>query len=78
LASFWDLQADLSQLNPRIQPPVIPEAVIRRLGAPPGTEPDSSTEAALRRAYQLASAWALRLTSREPRREGEAGEKPGP
>lgn len=65
LDGFWDLRANLEPLNPRITAPAIPEAVVRRLGPPPGAAADSSAEAALRRAYQVASRWALGLASKE-------------
>jgi uncharacterized Zn finger protein len=65
IEGFWDLAADLDPLNPRIAPPAIAEAVLRRLGPPPGAGPDSMAEEALHRAYGLASVWALRLAMRD-------------
>lgn len=63
--SYGRLRGDLERLRPRIHPPVIPEAVLLRLGPPPGAEPDSPVEDALRRAYRTLSEWALRLAARE-------------
>jgi uncharacterized Zn finger protein len=60
-ASFWDLSGDLSPLDPRITPPAISEAVLRRLGPPPGTVAGSTADEVLRSAYRLASAWAMKL-----------------
>jgi uncharacterized Zn finger protein len=70
LESFWDLRADLEPLNHRISSPTIPEALLRRLGVPPGTSIDSPADAALRRAYQIVSAWALRLAVKEGGQDG--------
>ncbi len=60
LEGFWELRGELESLEPRIHPPPIPQAVLRRLGPPPGAGHDSPAEAALFRAYQIASAWALK------------------
>jgi uncharacterized Zn finger protein len=60
LARFWEPDPSLEQVRPRIEPPLVPEAVLLRLGPPPGTVPGSIAEAALRRAYQSVHAWALR------------------
>lgn len=61
LERYWDLAADLSPLDPRIASPAIAEAVLRRLGPPPGAIHGSPAEEALRNAYRIASAWALKL-----------------
>lgn len=66
---FWDLAADLSPLDPRITPPAIAEAVLRRLGPPPGSAAGSASDEALHTAYRLASAWALKLALSEAARE---------
>ncbi len=60
LARFWEPDPVIEQVRPRIEPPVVPEAVLLRLGPPPGTVPGSAGESALRRAYQSIHQWALR------------------
>lgn len=60
LARFWEPDASIEQVRPRIEPPFVAEAVLLRLGPLPGTVPDSIAEAALHRAYQVIHAWALR------------------
>jgi uncharacterized Zn finger protein len=62
---YWRLQGDLERLHPRIHPPIIPEAVLLRLGPLPGSGPESPAEEALRRAYLQLGEWALRLAARE-------------
>jgi uncharacterized Zn finger protein len=63
--SFWELGADLDAINPRIAAAVIPEALLRRLGPPPGATEDSLAQEALQKAYRIASAWALKLATRD-------------
>ncbi len=60
LARFWEPDSSIEQVQPRIEPPFVPEAVLLRLGPLPGTVPGSIAEAALHRAYQSIHAWALR------------------
>lgn len=64
-ARFCDLSTRLESLTPRLTPPPIPEAVLRRLGPPPGSDEDSPAEASLRRAYTLVTDWSLRLSLKE-------------
>jgi uncharacterized Zn finger protein len=60
LLRYWEPDPSIEQVRPRIEPPVIPEAVLLRLGPLPGTVPGSAAEEALRRAYQSIHGWALR------------------
>jgi uncharacterized Zn finger protein len=60
LARFWEPDPSIEQVRPRIEPPFVPEAVLLRLGPPPGTVPGSAVEEALRRAYRSIHVWALR------------------
>jgi uncharacterized Zn finger protein len=60
LARFWEPDPSIEQVRPRIESPLVDGAVLLRLGPPPGTVEDSAAEGALRRAYQLINAWALR------------------
>jgi uncharacterized Zn finger protein len=69
-SGFWDLGGDLEAVVPRIQTPAIPEAVLRRLGPPPGAVQDSPAEIALFKAYRIASEWALRLALKDEGHEG--------
>jgi uncharacterized Zn finger protein len=65
LPGFWNLSGELDAVVPRIQPPAIPEAVLRRLGPPPGAVTGSPADLALRKAYRTASEWALKLALKE-------------
>ncbi len=60
LNGYWSPPGDLDEVQPRIMPPPIPQAVLRRLGPPPSAAHDSPAEAALYRAYQIAAEWALK------------------
>lgn len=64
-ARFCDLSTRLDTLTPRIVKPPIPEAVLRRLGPPPGADEDSPAVGSLKRAYGLVTEWSLRLSMKE-------------
>jgi uncharacterized Zn finger protein len=70
LARFWEPDPSIEQVRPRIEPPLVPGAVLLRLGPPPGSGPGSAAEEALRRAYHSIHAWALRRGLQEESTEG--------
>ena len=70
-AAFWKRTASLDDVRPRIEPPLIPESVLLRLGPPPSAVAGTPAAEALPHAYRLISAWALKLAEREaPSDEG--------